>query len=360
MLAAPCLSSAPAPNKRALAPAACPNAPSLVPAPMLLLDPATALAVLLLALVLDALVGDPPWLWARWPHPVVLLGRCVKALEGRLYRPGLAPASLRRRGTLLAGLVVGAAFGVGLFLQALLALVPFGWIGEAVLVAVLLAQGSLVAHVRAVASGLERGLAEGRSRVAMIVGRDPQSLDRPAVARAAVESLAENLSDGVVAPAFWALVLGLPGILAYKAANTLDSMVGYKNERYLDFGRASARLDDALNWLPARLTALLAVVAAIGPGTSARAALRTLRRDADKHRSPNAGWPEAAFAGALGFKLSGPRGYGGVVRDEPWVGEGADDPGVAGIRRAVGMAWRVWAVMGAVLSLCLLRGMWQA
>ena len=311
---------------------------------MLLTNPATALATLTLALALDALIGDPPWLWRRLPHPVVLLGRLIAKLEAVLLDRADSPPSQRFGGVVLLLVTTGVATAIGLVLHALLALLPLGWVLEAALIAVLLAQKSLVQHVKAVADGLKVGPAEGRRAVAMIVGRDVEALDGPAVARAAIESLAENLSDGVVAPAFYALLFGLPGILAYKAINTLDSSVGYRTERHLHFGRASALTDDAVNWPPARLTALMTALAA---GRRAGAALAVLRRDAGKHRSPNAGHPEAAFAGALGVRLSGPRRYHGETRPEPWVGDGTPDLGPADIERAVRYAWRVWGLMFA-------------
>jgi adenosylcobinamide-phosphate synthase len=196
--------------------------------------------------------------------------------------------------------------------------------------------------VRAVAAGLDQGLAEGRRAVSRIVGRDPDRLDAPAVARAAIESLAENLSDGVVAPLFWAVLLGLPGIVAYKAINTLDSMVGHKSPRHLAFGWASARADDLVNLLPARLTGLLLALAA---GRAAARAWRAMRRDAGLHRSPNAGWPEAAMAGALGLRLAGPRVYGGNRVEDAWMGDGRAEATAADIRRGLGLAWRAWALL---------------
>jgi adenosylcobinamide-phosphate synthase len=216
----------------------------------------------------------------------------------------------------------------------------------------LLAQKSLIDHVRAVASGLAIDTESGRAAVAKIVGRDTAALDAAGIGRAATESLAENLSDGLVAPVFWAVLLGLPGLLAYKAINTADSMIGYENARYLDFGRAAALLDDAVNLVPARLTALLCVVAAPGLG-SPRQALRIIRRDSRLHRSPNAGWPEAAMAGALGLKLSGPRVYQGVGSNEPWVGDGDPAVGSDEIATALRLADRAWAI-----ALLLVLALW--
>ena len=197
---------------------------------------------------------------------------------------------------------------------------------EAALVAVLLAFRDLHDHVAAVAGGLRVDLESGRAAVSRIVGRDPNALDEAAIGRASIESLAENASDGVVAPAFWFLVFGLPGICAYKAINTLDSMIGHRNDRYEDFGKVAARLDDGVNWIPARLTAvLISAACAVIPTASPRGAWRAIRLTAGGHRSPNAGWPEAAVAGGLGIRLAGPRRYGEEIYPGAWIGEGRAD-----------------------------------
>jgi adenosylcobinamide-phosphate synthase len=287
---------------------------------------------LVLALLLDAVFGEPKALWNRLPHPAVLMGRLVAALDRRFNRgPGL-----RARGTAVALALVA----VGLTIGWLIAALPDHGLVEGLVLAILLAQKSLVDHVRAVARALRRSLPEGRAAVALIVGRDTVGMTGPDVARAAIESAAENLSDGVVAPVFWYLVLGLPGIVAYKLVNTADSMIGHLTPRYRDFGWASARLDDLLNLVPARLTALLIALSHgwldAGP----------ILRDAPKHRSPNAGWPEAALAPVLNVALSGPRSYGGVRKDYPWVWpEGRRDPGPDDIDAAADALWRVWAVL---------------
>jgi adenosylcobinamide-phosphate synthase len=204
-------------------------------------------------------------------------------------------------------------------------------------VAALIAAGNLDQHVRAVASALRtEGLAGGRQSIARIVGRDPDTLDEAAICRAAIESLAENASDGVTAPALWYLVGGLPGMIAYKAINTADSMIGHMSERYRAFGRAAARLDDLVNLPASRLTGLLFIAAAaVVPGASASSAWRAFRRDARLHRSPNAGWPEAAMAGALGLRLAGPRVYDGAVVDDHWMGDGRAEATVEDINRAL-------------------------
>ncbi|MBD3788591.1 MAG: cobalamin biosynthesis protein, partial [Sphingomonadales bacterium] len=262
--------------------------------------------VLLLALGLDALMGEPEPLWRRVPHPAVIMGRAVgwadRQLnngEGRLVTGGLT----------VAGLVV-LAWVTGSLVASL------GWAVEVLAAAVLLAQRSLVDHVREVADTLSLAVEAGREAVAKIVGRDTAGMDEPAVARAAIESAAENLSDGVIAPAFWFLIFGLPGMLAYKMVNTADSMIGYRTERHEQFGKAAARLDDVLNWLPARLTALFVYLL-----HTRRMSWGEVAADAGLHRSPNAGWPEAAMARALGVALSGPRSYEGEWRDFPFVNE---------------------------------------
>ncbi|MDC1198876.1 adenosylcobinamide-phosphate synthase CbiB, partial [bacterium] len=229
------------------------------------------------ALILDALLGEPDALWRRIPHPAVLMGRSVGWLDARL---NLGTSRRARGAVTLAVLVLG-----WWLLAALIAALPFGSAWEVAGAAILLAQRSLTDHVADVARGLRASLAEGRAQVAKIVGRDPAALDGTGVARGAIESAAENFSDGVVAPAFWFLIFGLPGIVVYKAVNTADSMIGYRNERYGEFGWAAARLDDALNWIPARLSAVLICVARGGA-----AAWAVVRRDARLHRSPNAGW----------------------------------------------------------------------
>jgi adenosylcobinamide-phosphate synthase len=220
-----------------------------------------------------------------------------------------------------------------------------------VLASSLLAQRSLDAHVADVAIALEQhGIAAGRQAVSQIVGRDTANLDEPAVCRAAIESLAENFSDGVVAPLFWMVFAGLPGALAYKAINTADSMIGHKSPRHLAFGWAAARCDDLVNLPASRLSALWLVLAAALLGLSPGAALATVRRDAGYHRSPNAGWPEAAMAGALGIRLSGPRIYDGVAVEERWVGEGNSELGARDIRRALKLYRTACGLQIAVLA----------
>ena len=288
--------------------------------------------ILVLALLLDAAFGEPKAIWDRWPHPAVLMGRLVGWCDRRFNRG----QGLRARGTMVAlGLVL-----LGLATGWLIHLLPDFGIVEILVLAILVAQKSLVDHVRAVAGGLRRSLAEGRQAVAMIVGRDTAEMTGPDVARAAIESAAENLSDGVVAPIFWYLVLGLPGIVAYKLVNTADSMIGHMTPKYREFGWASARLDDVLNLIPARLTALLIAL------THGWVDPKPILRDAPKHRSPTAGWPESALAPVLNVALSGPRSYNGVRKDFPWVWpEGRRDPGPDDIDAAADALWRVWAAL---------------
>jgi adenosylcobinamide-phosphate synthase len=284
-------------------------------------------AVLLVALVVDGLLGDPDWLWLRCGHPVVWIGAAVERLERAWNRPNRSQRARRCYGlaALITVLALTAAITVPLTLW--LHTLPYGWVIEGALAASLIAQRSLYHHVAAVARALASGgLAAGRMAVSRIVGRRPEGLDQAGVCRATIESLAENFSDGVVAPALWLVVGGLPGIALYKTVNTADSMIGHLDARYRDFGRAAARLDDVLNLPAARLAGLL--LCAARP-RRLKAALATMLRDARRHRSPNAGWPEAAMAGQLGLRLAGPRRYDGVLLDEPWLGDGTRpaDPG---------------------------------
>jgi adenosylcobinamide-phosphate synthase len=277
----------------------------------------------LLALLIEAAAGYPDLAFRTIRHPVVWIGALIGALDRRLNDPRLPEPRRRRRGVVALALVLAAAILPSAALAAAASGVA-GLLLLAVLGSSLLAQRSLDAHVAAVAAALETGgLAAGRTAVARIVGRDPESLDVAGVARAAVESLAENFSDGVVAPAFWLALAGLPGGAAYKAVNTADSMIGHLDDRHRAFGRAAARLDDLLNLPASRLAALLLVAAAVlTPGASPCRALTAVRHDAHRHRSPNAGWPEAAMAGALGLALAGPRSYGGVIVEDAVMGAG--------------------------------------
>jgi adenosylcobinamide-phosphate synthase len=293
----------------------------------------------LIAVATEAIIGYPDAIYRLVGHPVIWIGRLIAwcdeawnsqtlSFEARRWR-GVAAFLLLLATAVLSGLVITSV--VEFIFPAVISLLLCG-----VLASSLLAQRSLDAHVADVAIALEQqGIAAGRQAVSQIVGRDTGSLDEPAVCRAAIESLAENFSDGVVAPLFWMVLAGLPGALAYKAINTADSMIGHKSPRHLAFGWAAARCDDLVNLPASRLSALWLVAAAALLGLSPGAALATVWRDAGYHRSPNAGWPEAAMAGALGIRLSGPRIYDGVAVEERWVGEGNSELGAGDIRLAL-------------------------
>jgi adenosylcobinamide-phosphate synthase len=277
-----------------------------------------ALLIVIVALLIDALIGDPDWLWKRLAHPVVLIGALIGRLDRTLNRDDWSEARRKFTGILTVLVLIAATGIIGFFLEASLRQSWGGWIAISVLAATLIAQRSLYEHVARVRDAFAAGgLAAAREKVALIVGRDPQTLDEAGVSRAAIESCAENFSDGVVAPVFWLALLGLPGLLIYKAINTADSMIGHLNPTYRSFGWAAARLDDWVNLIPARLSGLL--IAAVAPivGGSVKQSFATMRRDARKHRSPNAGWPEAAMAAALGVAIAGPRSYGGKLTEDP-------------------------------------------
>ena len=302
------------------------------------------------ALVIEAIAGYPGSLYRAIGHPVTWMGAWLSWLDRCLNRPMLAFRARRARGALALALLL---LPVGLIATLLTLVAPSGWIGFlllALLAAGLPAQRSLDDHVRAVADALEReGLTGGRRAVSMIVGRNPQALDEAGVARAAIESLAENFSDGVVAPVLWMAIAGLPGAALYKAINTADSMIGYRTPRYAAFGWAAARLDDLVNLPASRLSALL-LVAAAALNNNAVPAWRAVVRDAPRHRSPNAGYPEAAMAGALGLSLAGPRVYGGVEIDDATMGDGRRDATAADIRRALALYRYADAILIALVA----------
>jgi adenosylcobinamide-phosphate synthase len=307
------------------------------------------LALTLLAAAIEAALGYPPALFFRIAHPVVWIGAFLYPLDARLNR---GPPLLRRiAGVLTAGLLALGGLAIGAAIQRGLLALPFGVLPLALLSSSLLAQRSLHSHVSDVARGLDVSLEDGRAAVAKVVGRDVSRLDEAGVARAAIESLAENFSDGIIAPALWMALLGLPGALAYKAINTADSMIGHRSPRYLDFGWASARLDDALNFLAARLAAGLLALAA---GANARNALALAVRDARNHASPNAGWPEAAMAGALGLRLGGPRTYGEQQVAGATLGDGRFEANREDIWRALALYRRALAALWLLLALGLL------
>ncbi|MFU8834800.1 adenosylcobinamide-phosphate synthase CbiB [Roseovarius autotrophicus] len=302
--------------------------------------------MMLVGLAIDLALGWPGWLYERVGHPVTWLGAVIAWLE-RLANHG--ERSIRiGMGALCVALVLAVATGPALLVQWLLPDGIPGVILGGVLAWPLIALRSMHVHVAAVAAPLAAGdLAAARAAVAMIVGRDPNTLDEAGVARAAIESLAENTGDGIVAPVFWGVVAGLPGIAAYKAVNTLDSMIGHRSARYEAFGKVAARLDDLANLIPARLTGVLFALAA--PRETGRA-LRVMMRDARAHRSPNAGWSEGAMAGALDVRLSGPRIYGDRVSEEPWLNGGARDPAAGDLRRALRLYARAMGLMALALG----------
>ncbi len=310
-----------------------------------------SIVIALAALLVEGLVGYPDWLFQTIGHPVTWIGRAIDRGERLFNKPELDPETRRVRGFgLVAALllvVAAVAWAVAQRAESL--------IGLAMVVlcaSTLLAQRSLHGHVSDVARALGRSLDEGRAAVAKIVGRNVEKLDDAGVARAAIESLAENFSDGIVAPTFWLAAFGLPGAAVYKAVNTADSMIGHRSERYRAFGFAAAKIDDAANWPAARLAAILIVAAAaLGRTTSARQAWRVMRRDAEKHASPNAGWPESAMAGALGVRLGGPRAYGAVEIAGVWLGDGGASVDRATVGRALALYRRALALQFVVLAL---------
>lgn len=313
-------------------------------------------ALAFLALFIEALAGYPAAILARIGHPVTWMGALIARAETVWNEGHLSPHRARLRGILALATVLLVTISIVYLLDAgldLLLPVVVALIVKALLASTLLAGRSLDEHVTEVAVALESGgLVAGRKAVAQIVGRDPETLDEAGVSRAAIESLAENFSDGVVAPLFWLIVGGLPGCAAYKAVNTADSMIGHKSERYFAFGWASARFDDLVNLPASRLAALWIVLAArIAPGANWRGAFESALSDAPRHRSPNAGWPEAAMAGALGLALAGPRSYAGKRVDDAWMGNGRRDATATDIHRALRLYRIAYVIQAAVVGL---------
>src|SRR5580704_7909862 len=294
-------------------------------------------ALTLPALLLELMIGYPDRLVRAIGHPVTWMGALIGALDRGLNRDTASPTARRLAGTVAVLILIAAVGTVAFLLGRGLAWLPFGWIVAALLASTLLAQRSLHEHVRRVATALdEAGIAAGRTAVSHIVGRDAEALDEAGVARAAIESLAENFSDGVVAPTLWMAIGGLAGAATYKAINTADSMIGHRTPRHAAFGWAAARLDDLVNLPAARLSALLIITAAgLTTGASPAGAWRAVRRDAHRHRSPNAGYPEAAMAGALGLMLAGPRIYGGTTVDDAMMWDGRRNADAVDIRAAL-------------------------
>jgi adenosylcobinamide-phosphate synthase len=319
-----------------------------------------SLPLALAAIIVEAIFGYPAPLYRAIGHPVTWMGDWLAWLEARLNRADAGFAARRAAGVLALGFYLApVAFVAWAATRLSLSAGALGFAALALLAASLPAQRSLAAHVSAVAAGLDVSLDEGRRAVAKIVGRNPNVLHESGVSRAAIESLAENFSDGVVAPILWTAVGGPVGGALYKAINTADSMIGHKDDRHAAFGWAAARLDDLINLPASRLAALwLILAAALTPEASARDAARAVRRDASHHRSPNAGWPEAAMAGALGLKLAGPRIYGETLVDDAFVGDGRRDAGAADIRRALRLYRR--ACMIEAVALAVVAAAWIA
>jgi adenosylcobinamide-phosphate synthase len=309
----------------------------------------TALAFL--ALMIEAVVGYPDRLVHAIGHPVTWIGRLIGALDRALNRETMSDTRRQAAGVAALVVIIGVSAGIAVALEHGLVRLPFGLLLAAALASTLIAQRSLYDHVSRVATALEtEGLAAGREAVTHIVGRDPDALDEAGVARAAIESLAESFSDGVVAPAFWLAAAGLAGGAAYKAINTADSMIGHRTPRHRAFGWAAARLDDLVNLPASRLAALLIIAAAVIGGEGTAEAWRAVHRDARRHCSPNAGYPEAAMAGALGLALAGPRVYDGVTVEDAFMGRGRRDATAADIRAALALHRRANALLIALMG----------
>jgi adenosylcobinamide-phosphate synthase len=307
----------------------------------------------LLALLIELMFGYPQTLARAVGHPVTWMGRLIDWLDKKLNREDASSEARRRAGAIAVFMLLLTVGAISFIVEQALLLLPLGLLAAAILASTMLSQRSLFEHVAKVADALEeRGLEAGREAVAKIVGRDTAALDEAGVARAAIESLAENFSDGVVAPSFFMVLAGLPGAALYKAINTADSMIGHRTERHLDFGRNAAQLDDIVNLPASRLSVLLIVAAAaLSKGTSASGAWYTAWRDGPNHVSPNAGYPEAAMAGALGLALAGPRTYHGKETDGAWMGDGRREAGVADIRAALDLYGRADGILIAIVFL---------
>lgn len=309
-----------------------------------------------LAALVERFTGYPESVNKAIGHPVQWMGAGIDWLDANLNTRPHDATEGRLRGAIALLVLVGASALPAWFITLVLSGFSGGWIIEAAIATVFLAQKSLHDHVRDVERALSSSLTAGRAAVSKIVGRNTETLDESGISRAALESLAENTADGVVAPLFWYLLLGLPGLVAYKAVNTADSMIGHKSDEHLHFGYASARFDDVLNFIPARLTALLFAGAALfETGPAASAALSSAWTDARKHRSPNAGWPEAAMAGALGLRFGGPRDYDGETVDLPWLGKGREQLTRQDIARGLQLYGRsLWLMLALLLVLAIL------
>jgi adenosylcobinamide-phosphate synthase len=315
-------------------------------------SPSLFLIITAIALLADALIGDPDRIYRHVPHPVALIGWLIDFFDRHWNRPERSPVRRIQFGALTAFLVVGVSGAIGIMAHVFLQQWAYGWVVEGLLMSVLIAQRSLYLYVLAVATAfLTNGLEGARQAVSRIVGRDTTVLEEEGVAAGAIESLAENFSDGVVAPVFWGMIFGLPGILAYKALNTADSMIGHRTEKYLHFGSVSARADDIANFIPARLSGfIIAIAALLGSKSRMAVALRVMKADARNHRSVNAGYPEAAMAGALGIRLSGPRLYDGQQVEEPWLGADLAPPVCKDIDRALRVFVKACSILFGIVS----------
>jgi adenosylcobinamide-phosphate synthase len=311
-----------------------------------------SVALALIAMLIELCFGYPDAVLNVIGHPVTWIGRLIGALDNWLNRDAAAASERRSAGVLVVFILAAVVGAVALVVEYELLRLPLGILAAGLLASTLVAQRSLNRHVADVAAALDKGgIAAGRIAVARIVGRDTAELDAAGVARAAIESLAENFSDAVVAPVIWMVIGGLPGAALYKAINTADSMIGHRTQRHEAFGWAAARLDDLINLPASRLSALLLVAAsALTKDADSGAAWRAIRRDAARHRSPNAGYPEAAMAGALGLSLAGPRSYGGVNVDDVRMGDGRRDANAADIRRALALFQSADAILIALLA----------
>ena len=307
------------------------------------------LILLLLALIVEAYIGEAKFVFNKIRHPIRIIGDIIGFFDTKLNREGRSEADRAFRGGVVVVIIVSLAISVGFCIAWLSLNHPLGWIVEFLGLVSLISARSLYDHVSDVSTGLHKSVEEGRRAVAHIVGRDPNHLNKHGVARASIESLAENFGDGVIAPVFWYVLFGFPGILVYKSVNTLDSMIGYRTKRYQAFGMTAARLDDILNLIPARLAGLFIVLgSAFVPTAKPLKSLKIMLRDSRLHRSPNAGWPEGAMAGALNLSLAGPRYYTNQTVNDPWIGDGKTSVKPRDISRAL----YLYSVA------CLINAMW--
>lgn len=311
--------------------------------------------VSLVAALVERFVGYPPVLTKHVGHPVIWMGKAIAYLEHAMNDEAILAEERRRNGIIMLTILGAGILIITIPLSTMMRSYPLGWVLEAALASTLIAQKELGAAVGRVAEGLRSSLGEGREAVSHVVGRDPDELDESGVARGAIESLAENFSDGVVAPVFYLLLFGLPGIALYKLINTADSMVGHRNKRYEQFGWFSAKLDDVVNFIPARITAaLIALTAQMLSRFDGEGAWRATQRDARHHVSPNAGWPEAAMAGALGITLGGPRAYRGETVELARMGDGREELRAEDIDTALYLYRSALAVMLGFLAIAAL------